>query len=79
MDQDIILDEDDFEILDTDQPITTFSNNCKLNVQFVYRSSLISETDTTSRAGAFLSSGRQLLPSWSSSSDIDPASERARL
>ena len=56
MSQDLIFDENDFQILDTHRPISHFSNKCLLNLKFVS-----SEGYLTATGNAFSDLGSSLV------------------
>ena len=49
MAQTLILDENEFEILDTDLPISRFSKGCSLNVQFTFADNLVTAASRAAR------------------------------
>src|SRR3989338_4726621 len=54
MAQTLILDENDFEILDTDHSISHFSKGCNLNVQFSFADSIVTAAGEAVKRGVGL-------------------------
>ena len=50
-DQDTIYDEHDYEIIQTDLPISHFSNKCQLNLSFVYSESMLNKINPANLFG----------------------------